>query len=542
MPIATIFPVENGTPPDVQSLLLRLSEMEAKLARFGAMEKEIAHLKAELARKDKIIAGLQQRLFGSSSEKLDPAQLQLLFDELLLGKAEPLPEQSGETSAPEEEKSSAPRTRRTKAERFPKNLKILLENEIIPAEVLANPDDWTEIGEEHHDELDVIKSEIFWRRTIRKKFVHKTEKTRPPVIAPAPLPSIPGTLLAPALAAQIITDKYEDHLPHYRQAQRFRRRHNIDIGRQTLNTWTHATARHLAPIGHAIREEILQASELQIDETPIDYLDPGHGSTREGRLWAYRDTSSGTCYFDWQSGRGAKCLLDFLGYDEETNTIIYQGGMHTDGYTVYDIVATKHGLRHAGCLSHTRRKFTDLGKAAPEVTVPILLYIQRIYHIEKQTRQTAAPPACRELIRRARSRPIADELHRFVLAEHQRHLPSSDVAKALNYTLNQWQKILVCFEDGALELDTNLVENMIRPTKLGMKNWMFFGSLEAGTNNALIYTMLANCRAQSLDPEDYLVEVLRRLPHEATLKEAAALTPACLAAERRAKAEAEEVA
>ena len=526
--------MDKGIPTDLETLLLRFGEMEREIASLKA---ENTHLKAELARKDRIIAGLQQRLFGSSSEKLDPAQLQLLFDEMVLGKPEPLPETSGETSAPEEEKPNAPKNRRTKAERFPRNLLILIEKEIIPDEVLANPDAWQQIGEEHHDELDVTKAEMFWRRTVRKKFVHKTEKTRPPLIAPAPLPSIPGTLLAPALAAQIIADKYEDHLPHYRQSQRFRRRHDIDIRRQTLNTWTHATARHLIPIGRAIKAELLLAGELQIDETPIDYLDPGHGSTREGRLWAYRDNATGTCYFDWHAGRGADCLLDFLGYDEVTNTIAYQGGMHTDGYGVYDTVAKKHGLRHAGCLAHTRRKFTDLGKATPEVTVPILLYIQRIYHIEKQTRQTAAPPACRELIRRARSRPIADKLHRFVLAERQRHLPGSDVAQAINYTLNQWHKILVCFEDGALELDTNLVENMIRPTKLGMKNWMFFGSLEAGENNALIYTLLANCRAQGLDPEDYLVEVLKRLPHDATPEQASALTPARIAAERKAKAE-----
>lgn len=113
-----------------------------------------------------------------------------------------------------------------------------------------------------------------------------------------------------------------------------------------------------------------------------------------------------------------------------------------------------------------------------------------------------------------------------------------DVVQAIKYTLNQWHKILVCFGDEALELDTNLVENMIRPTKLGMKNWMFFGSLEAGTNNALIYTLLANCRAQGLDPEDYLVEDLKRLPHNATPGQAAGLPPARIAAERKAKAEA----
>ena len=179
--------MENGTPPDIQQLLNRLGALEKKAAQQAA---EITHLKSELARKDKIIAGLQQRLFGSSSEKLDPNQLQFQLDQLLLGKAAPPPDPSGETSAPEEGKSNAVKTRRTKADRFPKNLKILVDGVTIPDEVLANPDDWNEIGEEHHDELDVIKAEIFWRRTIRKKFVHKTDKARPPVIAPAPLPSI----------------------------------------------------------------------------------------------------------------------------------------------------------------------------------------------------------------------------------------------------------------------------------------------------------------------------------------------------------------
>ena len=118
-------------------------ELEKKLARLDA---ENTHLKSELARKDKIIAGLQQRLFGSSSEKLDPAQLQLKLDELLLGKTAPPPEASGETSAPEEAKSRAPKTRRTKADRFPRNLKILVGKIVIDDQVLANPGDWQEIG------------------------------------------------------------------------------------------------------------------------------------------------------------------------------------------------------------------------------------------------------------------------------------------------------------------------------------------------------------------------------------------------------------
>ena len=132
---------------------------------------------------------------------------------------------------------------------------------------------------------------------------------------------------------------------------------------------------------------------------------------------------------------------------------------------------------------------------------------------------------------------IADELHRFVLGHRQTHLPAGNVGQALDYTLHQWPKIRHCLSQGVLEIDTNLVENMIRPTKLGMKNWMFFGSVEAGANNALFYTLLANCRAQGLDPEDYLVEAIKRLPANATPEQAAALTPARIAAGRRAAAE-----
>jgi transposase len=520
--------------PDLEALLKRVENLEKKLA---ATESKLALAEAEIDRKNRIIEGLKHRLFGSSSEKLDPAQLQLMFDELVLGKALPLPDQiDGDATAPGEEKSKAARTRRTKAERFPKNIRILIQEEIIPDVVAANPDDYEQIGEEYHDELDVIKPQIFWRRKIRKQFRHKTNRALPPVIAPAPLPSIPGTLCAPALAAQIITDKYEDHLPHYRQSKRFRRRHEIDIGRQTLNTWTHATADFLKPIDQAIKLEVLQATELQADETPIDYLSPGHGSTKEGRLWVYRDPVTGSCYFDWHSGRSAKCLLEFLGYDEQTNTIAFQGDIQCDGYVVYESVAGRfEGVRLAGCLAHIRREYTGVGKMAPEVTIPVLLHIQQIYFIESQmrqsaTRKTAAPPACRELIRRSRSRPIADELHRFILEYRVKHLPHGAIGEAITYTLNQWPKFLICLEQGVLEIDNNLVENMIRPTKLGMKNWMFFGNLESGTNNALFYTLLANCRAHGLEPEAYLTEVIKRLPHDATPGQAAELTPARIAA------------
>jgi len=528
-------PGENH--PDLITLLARVVKLEEEL---GKTKNELALAVIEIKRKDRIIEGLRQRIFGSSSEKLDPAQLQLMFDELVLGKPAPSPDQSdGETSAPEGEKSSAAKTRRTKADRFPKNLKIIVEAVLIPEEVDANPNDYDEISEEYHDELDVIKAEMIWRRTIRKKFVRKSDKTRPPVIAPAPLPSIPGTLCAPALAAQIIVDKFEDHLPHYRQSNRFRRRYDVDIGRQTINAWTHATAGHLNPLGKAIKAEVLQATELQVDETPIEYLKPGHGSTKLGYMWIYNDPLGGSCYYDWHTGRGHDCLLDFLGYDEETGTIGYAGTIQCDGYSAYSALAARFmTIRLAGCLAHIRRKFVEAIDLAPDITLPILLLIQRIYFIEKQTRWSNAPHACRELIRRARSRPIADELQRLIVNARVSQRPHGPLGEALTYAINQWDKFIVCMENGRLEIDNNLAEYKIRPTKLGAKNWMFFGNAEAGVNNALFYTLMANCKLQGLDPEMYLTEVIKRLPHDATAEQAAELTPARFAAALRDEAQA----
>ena len=515
--------------PDLTTLLERVERLEAELALAIA----------EIKRKDRIIEGLRHRIFGASSEKLDPAQLQLMFDEVVLGKPAPPPDQSaGETSAPDGEKPSAAKTRRTKADRFPKNLKVVIEKVIIPEEVQANPDNFKFLSERYHDELDVTKAKMFWRRTIIQTFVDKTDKTLPPVSAPAPLPSIPGTLCAPALAAQIIVDKFVDHLPHNRQSNRFRRRDDVDIGRQTLNAWTHATAGHLTPIGKAIKAEVLQASELQVDETPIEYLKPGHGSTKSGYLWIYNDPLGGTCYYDWHAGRSHRCLLDFLGYDEETGTISYAGTIQCDGFSAYTALAARFmTIRLAGCLTHIRRKFVEAMDQAPEITLPILRLIQSIYFIEKQTRMTAAPPACRELIRRARSRPIADELQRLIVGARTSQLPHGPLGEALTYAINQWDKFIVCLENGRLEVDNNLAENKVRPAKLGAKNYLFFGSLEAGVNNALLYTLMANCKIQGLDPEIYLAEVIKRLPHNATVEQAAELTPARYAAALREPAQ-----
>lgn len=523
--------VDTPDPPDLQSILARVAKLEA-----------------ELKRKDQIIEALQKRLFGSSSERLDPAQLQLEFDDTLLGKPEAPPETGGEVSAPEEPEKNAKRNRRKKADLFPKNLKIVIDEVIVPKEVAAHPQDFKEIGEEHHDELDVVRAAMYWRRKVRKKFVRKTDRSQPPLIAPAPEPSLPGTLCAPGLAAQIVADKFCDHLPHYRQEKRLLRQHGAQLGRQTLNNWTHAVARHLAPIGEAIKAELFHARSLQVDETPIAYLSPGHGQTKNGFLWVYRDVGAetshdddgGTVYYDWQTGRSMDCLKEIIRVDEQTQMTEFKGILQCDGYSAYQALVNRYGgIKLAGCLAHIRRKFYDARKQEPEMVLPILHSIQKLYRIEQHLRDHKIPPDCKMLVRLARSRPIVNDLHRTIVdqKENGHHLPKSNLGEALNYALGQWEKFELYLHNGDLEIDNNLVENAIRPTKLGAKNYLFFGGAEAGENNALLYTVIENCKLQGLDPELYLAEVIERLPERSTDQEAAELTPRKIAARNRAQDE-----
>jgi len=539
---------DKNRQPDLQEVLARLGDLEVELAcdlevelatareEAASAREDLAAMREELARKDQIIAWLQKKMFGKSSERLDPNQLDLDFDESVLGKPEPLPE-TGDTGAGPEEDAGVKKkkTRRKKADLFPKNLPIVIDAVVIPEAVAADPDAFKEIDEEHQDALEIIPASLFWRRKTCKKYVRIGAPDEPPIMCPMPEPLLPGTKCGPRLAGQIIVGKYCDHQPHYRQSQRFKRELDAEIGRSTLNRWTHAAARHLAAVGVAIIAELLKASYLQIDETPIEYLSPGNGETKKGYLWVYHSPDLGLTYYDWRLGRGHQALVDVLG-DGTPGRDNFGGHLGCDGFGAYLTYARLRGddVDIGACLAHIRRKFYDAQGLDPPAAKKILTKIQQLYFIEKQLREGgAATPACRLLVRASRSRLICDELEKLIMAEHGRHLPKSKFGEAISYALGQWDGFERYLRDGALEIDNNLVENAIRPTKLGAKNYLFFGSAEAGETSALFYTLIDSCKRNDLNPETYLAEVIERLPEHATAEQAAEMTPAKIAAARR---------
>ena len=468
-----------------------------------------------------------RRLFEATSEKLPPSQ-----DE---GKEPGKPgASSGSDAAPEEDApKDKPRRKRKKGGKkpYPGNLPVVIDAIIIPDEVKADPGNWEEIGEDHQDLWDMTPALYFIRRTINKRYKHKGDKSAPPVQAAMPCPPVAGTRCTPGFAAHLLITKYCDHLPQYRTEQTLRTRYGIDMPRQKLNRWNTAIAGRLRPVWEAVHREVLASRYLQIDETPIRYLEPGHGKTKQGYLWIYNDPHRAV-YYDWATGRGHENLLRVLGPKEGKH---FTGIIQCDGYGAYLTMANHYGedIRLTACLAHIRRKFYEARHTDRQLAAVIIRLIAHLYRIEKRLREQKAGPALREATRSAESSPLYKRLHKIILMLKPRYRPTHPLGKAISYALNQWGKQLLHLTDGHLEIDNNLAENAVRPTKLGMKNWMFFGNAEAGWISACIYTLVENCKRQGLNPEAYIKEVLSHLPDNPAPAEAADLTPCKIAAASR---------
>jgi transposase len=447
---------------------------------------------------------LARRIFGVSSEVLNPAQLQLLLS---------LPELSAPPAAPPAapavvaERASKP-AKRARAPRLPDHLPVI-EEVIDPEPVKAAPEHWRCIGQEVSEQLDYQPGRFLRRRTVRRKYVHRTELDTTPVIAPLPECLQERGLAAPGLLAHVIVSKFCDHLPLYRQEQIFAQRYKINLPRQTLARWLELAADWLRPIYESIRTGVLAGGYVQVDETPIDYLAPGNGKASQGYLWT-GCRPGGDVFYHWATSRAAACLDRIIPVD-------FHGTVQCDGYSAYRAFAKERAktIALAGCWAHVRRKFHESLESTPRVAGWILRQLQHLYAIEARLREGKAGPALRLAVRAHQSRPIVERLERVCLRlkTGRKQLPQSPLGGALDYVLGQWTALQVFLSDGRVEIDNNLVENAIRPTALGKKNWLFIGEANAGDRSAILYTIIESCRRRGIEPYAYLREVLTRLPH-----------------------------
>lgn len=463
-------------------------------AALVASQKENAFLRQK-------VDALVRRVFGASSERLDPAQLELLV---------PFP---APAAAPPVERAQAasvlcaPRVRREPAPRLPDDLPVV-EEVLEPEAVKTQPAQWRCIGQEVSEQLDYEPGRFLRRRIIRRKYVHRTNPDLAPVIAPLPGRLRERGLAAPGLLAHVLVSKYCDHLPLYRQEQIFARRHQVHLPRQTLARWVELAADWLRPIYERIRTGVLGGGYVQIDETPIRYLSPGNGQTKQGYLWtAHRPR--GDVLYRWETSRAAACLDNLLPVD-------FTGTIQCDGYAAYGAFGDRREKKIilAGCWAHVRRKFHEALEQTPRTTGWLLRQIQHLYRVEAALRAPRAGPNLRAALRAHQSRPLVGRLKKalVLLKASHRHLPQSLLGQAIDYALGQWPTLEIYLGDGRVEIDNNLVENAIRPTALGKKNWLFIGAAGAGERSAILYTVIESCRRREIDPYTYLRDVLTRLP------------------------------
>jgi transposase len=495
-----------------------LKKVEELSARVVALEADNTRLREENVRLHQENRLLRQKLDqfirhyfgGQRNEGLDRHQLELLLQGLTNVVTLPTPEPK--PVAASRNGVSHP-VRRMLAEDKLETHEIVIE----PEEVLANkPEGWKKISEERTSQLDWVAAKIIKRIFIRPRYV-KDEQF---AIAPLPPQPIEQGMVGPGLLAQILVSKYEHHLPLYRQEQMFRQQFGVKLSRKTMGSWQRQSLELLMPVYRVIREDLQRGNYLQADETPIRYLDPDvKGKSQHGYFWVY-SRPGGDVLFEWRVSRSREGPKDFLKN--------FRGKLQTDGYSAYESLAKElDDLTLIGCWAHARRGFHEaLGES--KLAAWFVRQIGLLYAMEKELREKKSGPQLRTAMRSWQSRPVLARLRRAMELVRGRTLPQGLLGQAIDYALKRWDALTRFVDDGVLEIDNNLIENAIRPSAIGKKNWLFIGHPEAGERSAVIYTLLGSCRRQGINPFDYLKDLFTRLP-AAKITEIKQFTPAAWA-------------
>ena len=446
------------------------------------------------------VALLQKMVFGPRNERFKITG-EAAANHLSLGvSTEPLAEV-------EVEKTKVKTHERTKvklqAKKHPGRnpLPSSLRREEIVIEPAEDVNGCVRLEDEVTEVLEVKAAEFYVKRYVRRKYVRKESEG----IAIGKLPNraiekgIPGA----SVLAMLIIGKFVDHLPIYRQIAIFKRA-GVSLHYNTVLDWTNNGLDLLVPLYEHQRRKILSSHYLQADETGIKVLDgEKNGSTHQGYLWAYRDVTRNLVLFEYQRGRNkegpAKMLRDFEGF------------LQTDGYAAYDQFSHRQGIQMLHCMAHARRNFKEAEDNDKERSRHALQLFQDIYEIERQTKDL--PEAERRKLRQQATLPKLEELHSWMTEQYRTVTPKSPIGKALEYSLKRWKELTLFTTDGQLEIDNNKIENEIRPIALGRKNYLFAGSHESAQRIAMIYSLLASCKANEIDPMKWLTNVLEELPN-----------------------------
>lgn len=357
------------------------------------------------------------------------------------------------------------------------------------------------IGEEVTEILEVTPASFYVKRIVRPKYARANQEG----IAIGSLPNriIEKGIAGPSVLAMLIIEKFIDHLPVYRQQERFKRA-GMDIKYNTMLDWINTSADWLVPLYELHKEAVFESHYLQVDETTMPVLDnEKKGSTHRGYLWAYRSSEKKLIFFEYQPGRGksgpAALLKNFTGH------------LQTDGYGGYEQFTLRKEIEVLYCMAHARRYFSEAMDNDRMRSDYALSEIQKLYEIEREIKELTTEEKYK--IRQEQSVQILKELGTWMTKQYPQVTPKSAIGKALEYSMKRWEGLSRYTTDGKLMIDNNLIENNIRPVALGRKNYLFAGSHEAAQRIAMIYSLLGTCKLHGVNPQEWLTMVFEKIPN-----------------------------
>ncbi len=482
---------ENIAPAELVSTIVSLKNENAE------KDFRITKLETELAQ-------LRRLIFGSKSERFVPSvPLEQTALELNVEQIAPVPTEK-ETITYQREKNNS---KKVHAGRLPIPAHIpRIEIELKPTEDVTG---LKSIGAEITEELEYKPGSFYVNKYIRKKYIKETgnennnEKERKIIIAPLPSRPLDKCIAGPGLLASIVIEKFVDHLPLYRQQQRFSRA-EVHLPSSTIIGWVNGCCQLLEPLYETLKKEVLSQNYIQADETPIAVLDQNKKqTTHQGYHWVYHAPELKMVLFDYQKGRsreGPKEILkDFTGH------------LQADGYNAYEIFDTeKITLLH--CMAHARRKFEQALDNDKQRAEQMLTLMQKLYATERKARQENYSPAQRYELRQSESTSVLQEIKSWLKENITHVLPKSSIGEAIAYSLARWERLCIYATNGKLEIDNNLVENAIRPVALGRKNYLFAGSHDSAQRAAMLYSFMATCKLRGVEPLAWLTKTLSLLP------------------------------
>ena len=535
---STGLPIQQTPCSDAAELVNLRAVIEEKEQQLQEKNRRIEELM------DLLILLRKQR-FGRSSDTPHPGQ-ENLFDEAeleeLMGELSALIDeeqgsQDAETDHNDTADQTAPKEKPVRRP-LPKHLERIERIQALSDTQKTEmgerwESDWKLIGYDESEQLATIPKQRYVIVYKRPKYVPINESVsgadKGVVTAPRVPQIIPKSIAHHSLIADVMTAKFADGIPFYRQ-EKILARDGIELSRQTMSGWVIHLNPTFEPLMDAIRRHITRAKVVYIDETPLQVLnEPNRENSQKSYMWVYKGgpPDQPVISFQYSPNRSGEIPIDYLfrGEDASAENQFYSV---TDGYSGYNELSKRpEVIGRAGCWAHVRRKFVDAthGRKATTVHHQIVKLIGKLYAIESKARREKMDTDQRHQLRQEKSTIVLEKIRAWLDKYQTKVLPNGLLGKAIQYANNQWPTLTTFMKDGEIEIDNNIAENAIRPFAVGRKGWLFSGSPAGAEASATLYTLIESAKVNGLEPWRYLNYLFEHFPLAKSEEEIHALLP-----------------